>query len=66
MLFCIFSERLSIAYITNPWAPVDETTGPHRVTMKKIKNLERTLKCFSNGRRGVDEGVEDIYVHINV
>ena len=25
--FMFFSERLSIANITNPWAPVEETTG---------------------------------------
>ena len=31
-LFCAFSERLSIAFITNRWAPVEETTGPRRVT----------------------------------
>ena len=31
--FSLFkSEWLSIAYITNPWAPAEETTGPHRVT----------------------------------
>ena len=30
-----FSERLSLAYITNPRAPVEETTGLHRVDNKK-------------------------------
>ena len=40
----VLSERLPIAYITNPWAPVEETTGPHRVTMEKTKNLGRRAK----------------------
>ena len=35
VFLCFFCERLSIAYITNPWAPVEENTGPHRVTNKK-------------------------------
>ena len=40
-----FSARLPIACITNPWAPVEEMTGPRRVTIKKLKNLGR--KCGS-------------------
>ena len=36
-LFVVFlTERLSIAYITNPWAPVKWTTGPHRVTTNYV------------------------------
>ena len=32
--FCFFSERLSIAYMHESIAPVEETTGPHRVEKK--------------------------------
>ena len=37
---CFFSERLSIAYITNPWAPVKWITAPHRVTIDEIMSNE--------------------------
>ena len=39
--FVVFSDRLSKAYITNPWAPVKWITAPHRVTMNEIKNQGR-------------------------
>ena len=45
--FVFVSERLSIAYITNPWAPMEETTGPRRVTNKQIKNQGNNLQCFN-------------------
>ena len=32
----LLSERLSIAYITNPWAPVEETTGPQQVNKDDV------------------------------
>ena len=43
-----FSERLSIAYSTNPWAQVEETTGPQRVTNKGIWGADR--ECHTGAR----------------
>ena len=43
VLFGFLYERLSIACVANPWPPVEETAGPHRVTNQQIKNLERKL-----------------------
>ena len=37
---CVLSERLSKAYITNPWAPAKCITGPHRVTIDEARRLQ--------------------------
>ena len=64
LLSLCFSPSGSRKHIcTNPWAPVEETTGPHRVDNKQLKNprtllgvrtwLWRTLSfCFSSPRWG--------------
>ena len=38
---CLYAQSLSIAYITNPWAPVKWITGPRRVTKNERKSLGR-------------------------
>ena len=37
---CVFLRTALHSFITNPWAPVEETTGLHRVTNKIIKTRE--------------------------
>ena len=60
LVVCLLSERLSIAYITNPWAPVNEFTGPHRVTINNIKNLGRALKCFNMRDQKLDGQIWEV------
>ena len=54
LICCHLSERLSIAQITNPWAPVEETTGPHRVANKNIggsgQRARRTRRAQTHPR----------------
>ena len=45
VLLVCFSERLSIAYITNPWAPLEETTGPRRARLRGAAPPNTSAAC---------------------